>query len=120
MPAPHHLCGETSTDGDLKGDVMATVCLICDTDAKQSDVDTIKGWLVENGHEVVYSDTREPVHGHYVQIGGDYAVVRAGGVRSFFGDVPKTEIGDEVSIRFRFGDENLFIEQSLDFLSKHL
>ena len=99
---------------------MATVCFICDTDAKQSDMETIKGWLIENGHEVVYSDTREPHHGDYVQIGSDYAVAKAGGVRQLFHDAPETPIGPGVSMRFRFGDESRFIEQSLEFLRKHL
>ena len=103
-----------------KGDVMATCYLICDTDAKQSDVDTIKVWLVENGHEVVPSETRKPEHRDYVQIGSDYVVARAGGVRSLFADAPETELGDGVTQCFRFGDESRFIEKTLEFLRIHL
>lgn len=99
---------------------MATCYLICDTGAKQSDVEAIKGWLVENGHEVVCSETTELEHSNYVQIGCDHAIVRAGGVRVLFNDAPETEIGEGVSIRFRFGDESRFIEKALDCLSKHL
>ena len=99
---------------------MATCHLICDRDAKQSDVDTIKGWLAENGHEVVHSGRIDARYDNYVQIRSEAVKIKAGRLTTAFADADDTELGEGVSVRFRFGDENCYIEKALAFLSKHL
>ena len=99
---------------------MALCCLICDIDAEQSHVDTIKGWLTENEHEAVYSDISDAEHGNYIRIGRDYVIAKVGGMKQLFNDAPETEIGNGVSIRLRFGNEGRYIEQCLDFLNDNL
>ena len=100
--------------------IVAICNLICNPDANQSDVDTIKGWLTENGHEVVHSDISTSANENYVQIGDGYVKVKAGIVTAAFFDADDTEIGGGVSQRFRFGDEARYVEKALKFLGKHL